>query len=274
LINDTDANFRLWGKAISDQFSAGGLVQTADTGQVNWATVTAPGAANTFPGYEMWRSNDAAGGINNWYMRIDYGANQTGATYPRVKFQCGWGSDGSGNLTGVTSTALQPQINTAPSATAGNCNLAAGNNWLCMVMGDASTRSFIFSVERTRNASGTEQNELLIISGDVATYWKTQVINETLAYTQETSTSMLAYPPSASAVVGGKVGIGIAFGNRAGLTNPSLNLFGVNNTQLGAAQSTVSLNAYGGSHTYIINTNTTSLYWGAVTNLQTLSRFE
>jgi hypothetical protein len=36
-----------WGSGIAAQIAAMGLVQTSDTGQINWATVTRP-AINTF----------------------------------------------------------------------------------------------------------------------------------------------------------------------------------------------------------------------------------
>ena len=48
-INDTDANFRLWGKAMSDQLGLSTWVKTTDTGQIDWATVVKPAAANTAP---------------------------------------------------------------------------------------------------------------------------------------------------------------------------------------------------------------------------------
>ena len=42
--NDT---FRSWGSTISTQIAAMGMVQTADTGQINWTTVGTPAAAAT-----------------------------------------------------------------------------------------------------------------------------------------------------------------------------------------------------------------------------------
>ena len=44
--NSTDANFRLWSKAISDSIGTA-WTQTSDSGQINFATVTRPLAAYT-----------------------------------------------------------------------------------------------------------------------------------------------------------------------------------------------------------------------------------
>jgi hypothetical protein len=45
-------------QGIAAQIAAMGLVQTSDTGQINWVTVARP-ALNTIAGYEIWRFNDA-----------------------------------------------------------------------------------------------------------------------------------------------------------------------------------------------------------------------
>lgn len=55
----TDAAFRTWGLAYNAKLAAAGLVQTADTGQIDWATVLAATAINTVQGYEIWRFDDA-----------------------------------------------------------------------------------------------------------------------------------------------------------------------------------------------------------------------
>lgn len=273
-ISDTDANFRLWGKAISDQFAAGGLIQTADTGQINWTTVTAPGAINTYQGYEIWRSNDAAGGIVNWYMKIEYGSNASNANQPRIRVTFGWGSNGSGTLTGTTSTAITPQVNTTGSATLRNCNLAAGNNWAVIVMfADASSHAFFFSVERTKDPSLADQNEILIVGSDVTSY-RCQVISNSQAYPQESLGNANAILPSSSnSVQGGQVGLGMQFGVRAGFTNPSMNLLGVNSGQLGSAQSQITVPTYGSNHNYIINPTNSYILFGGLSQ-QLMTRFE
>lgn len=99
---DSDAEFRLWGSELSSYFATVGLVQTADTGQIDWVTVTRA-ATNSIAGYEIWRFDDAAQATAPIFMRVEYGS-ASGVTQPRVRIGVGTGSDGSGTLTGLTTT--------------------------------------------------------------------------------------------------------------------------------------------------------------------------
>jgi len=79
-----------------------GLVQTSDTGQVNWTTATKPGS-NTTTDYEIWRFNDSLQGTAPIFIKLFYGTGVS-TSYPAMKIQVGTGSNGSGTLTGLTST--------------------------------------------------------------------------------------------------------------------------------------------------------------------------
>lgn len=98
--NNTDANFRLWGSGMKTALAAVGLVQTADTGQIDWTTVVAPVATQTVKGYEIWRFNDSLQSTVPIYIKIEYGSG-TGAAIPQIKYSVGSGTDGAGNLTNV-----------------------------------------------------------------------------------------------------------------------------------------------------------------------------
>lgn len=268
--NSTDANFREWGKAISDQMIAGGWVFASDTGQINWTTVLAPVAVSTVQGYEIFRSNDASGGITQLYVKIEYGSGASSANNPSVWITVGWASDGAGALTGVTTT--RRQVSATAVATA-SMNLAAGLGWFAMALGTVNNQTMLFSVERTLDSSLVQKNEVLKIWNNSGT-WGTQVAEQSVvAYTVETTNGTIV-PTSANAVVSGIVGIGLVFGTKAGFTSPSLNVTGCNNTQLGAAGGTVNIFTHGASHTFIINTNITSLNMGALSNVHSLTRFE
>lgn len=108
MAHNSDADFRAWGSDLSVSLGQVGLVQTADTGQINWATVTRP-ASNTTAGYEIWRFPDSS-----LFMRWEYGTNNTSSS-PRVRVQVGTGSNGSGTLTGTTSSMINIAKNTASS---------------------------------------------------------------------------------------------------------------------------------------------------------------
>ena len=70
--NGSNANFRAWGSAISAALAAMGWTQTADTGQVNWSTVTVP-AAGAYV-YEIWQPADAfQTGPTQYFLKLEYG---------------------------------------------------------------------------------------------------------------------------------------------------------------------------------------------------------
>jgi hypothetical protein len=102
----TDAQFRAWVAAIIDQLIDIGLTQTADTGQIDTATVTAPVATNTQQGYAVFRFNDTAHATRPLFFRLGFGSGSA-TTTPAITFTLGTGSDGAGTITGVLRAALQ-----------------------------------------------------------------------------------------------------------------------------------------------------------------------
>lgn len=104
----SDAGFRAWGSELKGKFALVGMIQTADTGQINWATVTLP-AANSLGGYEIWKLSSG-----NLYFKIGY-ATGNATNMPELQVQVGTGSNGSGTLTGTLSTTLVATTNNAGS---------------------------------------------------------------------------------------------------------------------------------------------------------------
>lgn len=105
--HSSDATFRAWGSAVSSALIAVGtasgcLQQTTDTGQINWTTVTRPGT-NTAGGYEIYKFTDSLSGSAPIYLKLEYGTGSS-ATFPQMWITVGTGSNGSGTLTGFTST--------------------------------------------------------------------------------------------------------------------------------------------------------------------------
>jgi hypothetical protein len=125
VINHTsDAGFRAWGSEFAAKLSAVGMVQTGDTGQINWVTVTRPGS-NTSAGYEIWRF---AGSF--LYIRFDYGTGPS-AAIPAILTQAGSGSNGSGTLTGQTDTQADCTAQLGPDSTSTSytsrwCHISSG----------------------------------------------------------------------------------------------------------------------------------------------------
>lgn len=157
LLHTTDAQFRAWGSAFSAILAASGLVQTADTGQINWATVTLP-ATSVVGGYEIWRFNDTLQGTTPIFIKIEY-ATASNPGRPAAWFTVASGSNGSGTLTGTTYSARNTfSTNTTTSGstyplfachTEGFFGVSAFRRWA------SGSYSFTFFVCRTCDTSGT-----------------------------------------------------------------------------------------------------------------------
>lgn len=94
-----DATFQEWVTEWHTALTTIGLTQTADTGQINPATVSRP-SINTYAGYSIWRFNDTQQATAPLFIRIQFGSGSV-IDRPLIGFSIGTGSDGSGNLTGV-----------------------------------------------------------------------------------------------------------------------------------------------------------------------------
>jgi hypothetical protein len=97
----SDAAFRTWGSEFNTKLAAVGLVQTADTGQINWTTVTRA-AINSDAGYEVWRMNDTQQATAPIFLKIFYGS-ASNQNIPRIRIQLGTASNGSGTVSGTGS---------------------------------------------------------------------------------------------------------------------------------------------------------------------------
>lgn len=96
--NDTDANFRAWINVWHSLFTTmGGWAQTADTGQINFATVLKPAVANTKQGYALYAMTDALQATNPVILKLAFGSGSF-ATTPGVWFAVGTHTDGAGNF--------------------------------------------------------------------------------------------------------------------------------------------------------------------------------
>jgi hypothetical protein len=151
-VSDT-ATFRAAGLEIKNALTTLGCVQTADTGQIDWATVTYPGV-NVDAGYEIWRFNDALQGTAPVFFKLVYGHHNNGSpAYIRIQVQVGTGSNGTGTLTGTTSTLSNftklatPSVGNFPSYGCmlnGNLTLSlkvgsGGEGWLSICRAQDST---------------------------------------------------------------------------------------------------------------------------------------
>lgn len=164
--NTSDATFRAWGSALSAALAAVGMVKTADTGQINWATVVKPAAVNTQSGYEVWRFNDALQATAPLYVRIGYGSGSN-TLHPSLWFTCGKGSDGAGTITSPLHIIAQMVL--------GFINTSATPWYVCSGDGSllaiapapglaSSANSCVALIERSRSAAGAATGSAMAIA--------------------------------------------------------------------------------------------------------------
>ena len=167
--NTSDATYRAWGLDISTRLAVAGLVQTADTGQINWATVARP-AATAYGGYEIWRFNDTLQGSSPVFIKIEYGSSNNQTT-PAIRVTVSSGTNGAGTPTGLVSTAI---VCYASGILVTNANITdfpshvvhtSGFFALVFKMGAGVSGLTLFSfiVERSVNNSGIPTGETVVL---------------------------------------------------------------------------------------------------------------
>ena len=158
----SNEEFRAWAQAIHDALIAVGMVQTADTGQVDLTTVNKPGTANNSAGYRIYRFSDALQATAPVFIKIEFGTGAD-ASRPSLWTTVGNNTNGAGTLTGQVSTRVQ----SAPSATpaTGLCRFSGATNRLMMNLyfAEANGRSMILCVERSHDANGDDNGTAALI---------------------------------------------------------------------------------------------------------------
>jgi len=160
--NATDAQFRGWGKGISDSLQAVGIVKTADSGQIDWATVAAPTAINTRMGYEIYRFNDTLQSTAPVFIKLSFGSGSTSSN-PSLWISVGTGSNGSGTLTGEILPEQQNYTGATVTATTHYVS-GSSNRFVIAIQGTSSSAQIILTVERTHNSSGSDTSSGIMVN--------------------------------------------------------------------------------------------------------------
>lgn len=166
---NTTALMRAFAHFIVDQLSAWGWVKTADTGQTATDSLPAEANTNTVGGYQIWRMGDALQATSPVFLKIEFGSSSSSSA-PAVWLTLGTGTDGAGNLTGQVSTR-SVLGNTSSTTTTSTCYASGASNRcaFAMFMSNQNTAySLFFSIERSKNASGEDTGDGVILFGAAA----------------------------------------------------------------------------------------------------------
>lgn len=257
----SDAGFRAWGSEFSGQMAVVGLVKTADTGQINWATVVRSGTG-TNAGYEIWRFADST-----FFLKIFYGTGAAGSTTPRMQVQVGTGSDGAGALTGQTSTLTTFVRGNTPASTATGypsymCATADffGVLWKAnyVPVGNPGTGFGFFAIDKFVDSTGTATSDGATIYyvaasnsvGTLVSYEAIKTSSPSLTYGVNTAFCVVPSLITSSAV-GANNQLFLHFAPTTPLVRPVKNVFSILNSEL-ALSTTITATPVGStSHTYI-----------------------
>lgn len=156
LSQTTEAGFRAWGARFSQMLADAGLVKTADTGQIDWATATLPGV-NTISGYEVWQFTDALQATAPIFFKVEYGTGGNSSSL-LVYLTVSTATNGAGNLSSpITKTT---RTNVCRSGTPSSNTLTSracfsnGSFWIQFHQGVIA-----FAIERARGADGTPNSD-------------------------------------------------------------------------------------------------------------------
>lgn len=205
LSNADNTLFRAWGSAVSTALGQM-LTRVTQTGEINWATVTAPASGNTNAGFEVYRFNDALHTTHPVYIRFDYGSASIITLYA-IRVTIGKGVDGSGNITNVLQSAINTLVGSSNPAAASNCYISNGDSSgiVISLQPDIISLGGFFCLERSRNSVGQPTGDGLMFSCQTNT--SATHTNRFIAYNLETafaadSTGLFACPLSLATDVG------------------------------------------------------------------------
>lgn len=198
----TDAGFRAWGQMVHDGFLAVGLVNTADTGQIDLRTVATPGTNGTFAGYEIWRFDDADQATEPIYFKFEYGRGGL-ASNPNYRITVGTGSNGSGTISNA-SAALTAGM-AASIGTKGYIHMAlvdgAFHFFLCIKTDQNDENNFrTTQIERMKTADTQALMSRILVAGVSNKIWEAPTMRSSGVWsTGSPNVGLSQYPGSSAA---------------------------------------------------------------------------
>lgn len=276
-VPSTDADYRALVLAISTALTACGWIKTADTGQIDPATVTVPGIG-VVGGYEIRESPAPGGSLNKMILKIEYAnISNTFGLYLTL----GWASDGAGAISGTNKSdriSIRGSANTDTAARSSHASGAAG--YLGVSLGSAAVSApatMIFGVERMRDAAGALIDQAVLFTlGANSNEAQSQVVDRTTGpFVREVGTVDNAGMLGLQTNYFGKNRMGVAmwYPQAGGFIGPSALFMGCSNTGFGAAGTEWPINIDGTPVRYVV-VSTSSQLWRGGSGASILMRYE
>lgn len=263
----TAANWQaLWGTVVDAFLTANGWTYVSQTGDGNPNTVS-PGSAGS---YACFRVYSTSVGSETWYMRLDFGYDSS-SNGPAMKIQIGSGANGSGTLTGQTSTQ---QTITLGNSISGSgrfyaISVAAGRFTLIIAPAGGSTSGGQFwcvGVHGGVNGSGT------LTSGvDVFTLFQNAYTTQNVPVSGTVPAAVSTWPVNQSTAVSNVIGshtmtFHTFTWNESGGNNPTPEVMACGTTDFPTSGVGITTSLYGATRTFFSLNQTTplssNLRWG------------
>ena len=188
LSNADTTLFRAWGSAVSTALGQM-LTRVTQTGEINWATVNAPVATNTFQGFEVYRLNDSLQSTAPLFFKFEYGSHSA-TTISAIRLTIGKSVDGSGSVSNVLQSAINVLGGNSATTTSSNCYISNGDGSGFVFSLQPDNPSLVGGfccVERSRDSQGQPTADALMLS--FQTYGQISHTNRFIAYNLETTLS-------------------------------------------------------------------------------------
>ncbi|MFA5036902.1 MAG: hypothetical protein WC479_06975 [Candidatus Izemoplasmatales bacterium] len=251
------ASFQAWGSALCSAMEALGVTKTADTGQIDWGTVSYPTSANQYMGYEIRQFTDGLQATNPVIIKFEFGSSATSGQRPGIRITVGHTTDGAGNLTGDISSYFYVTTN-AGSASLGSTYISSDGGRLNIAFWvDLSSQTNVFWIERFKDTNGDPTADGVNIC---ANYTSSTVYTGTSAM-QGLPASGAAYPstpmkwqcaiPAGSSTYNENIGFFPVHPNLGYAGNPDLGGLMFYAAETDASGSFYTINIYGDDHQYV-----------------------
>lgn len=275
----SDATWRSEMTSIHNAIIAVGLVQTADTGQINLSTAVRA-AVSTPVGYEIFAFNDALQATYPVYIKVEYGMG-TSSNYPGIWITVGNSTDGAGTLNGYKTSRYY--LSTGGTSTTGSSGVSGSTNRLTLAWYyNAGTNLANWcSIERLQDASGADTSSGFVYVQASRSAGASGNFNQVVYYSGAQppasayiGTLMPNMPTATTWVVGADTGTGpivpIGWGVHPSIQG-GLTYF---NADL-ASGNTYSISTYGSAKTFLaIGSSNISTMAGLATTATILSRWD
>jgi len=200
-----EADYRHWGKDISDALTTLGFPKTDDTGQVNWDTAVVPTLTNWLhTDYEIRHFSDALQDTAPLFFKLTYG-RASGASGPCMTITLGKGSTGNtGTITDILGGGVSPHqglisagdsmVSSATGDQIGYVSSGDGSMLAIIPFCDSSTNaSPTIIIDRSRDSAGTPNGEGVAVMANGNSSQSSYTVNLSQTMTSTPSNGLYAF---------------------------------------------------------------------------------